>query len=386
MQNKERKIFLILSILLVIAFPIFLYFLGAELYWFAQDPKDEFNRKFVIVNDSPFVSKLAPNQDATIYPQVGPFHYNNIGARRIKDIKEIPDGNTYRILMYGDSITHGFMMRENQHYPHVTEQLLNEKLSKSTTYETLNMSRGTSPAIYSHHLRVDLPTLRPKMVTVQIELSNDVADELGMMEAGRDEYNLSSKINHYRYFISGGTWMSSIPMFGIPWLETRMSFVTLARRIGWLRSKFGHYKPPPYYLYTLGFDDYLKTQENLVSTFDRMFAIIKGMHEYTKKNGVAFLLIVTPSRHAYDNNPEDPIGFHKPGAQHLIHAAEERATALSIPFISLHEEFGKFGGAALFTDFCHPTVDGQQLVAFKTFMKIAETITGVQQSYTIQKE
>ncbi|MBF0180124.1 MAG: SGNH/GDSL hydrolase family protein [Magnetococcales bacterium] len=385
--SKGKKIiFFILLFFIISVTPIALYFLAAELYWLVQNPDEEFNRKFVTVNDSPFLTKMAPNQDATTYPMIGAFHYNNVGVRKERDIKAIPDDNIYRILMYGDSVTHGFMMHENQHYPFLVEQLLNEKLPKSVTYETLNMSRGSSPAIYSHHLRVDLPALRPKMVVVQIELSNDLADELGMMEEGRDEDDLSSKITHYRYFLSGRAGMSTIPMFGIPWLETRMSFVTLARRIGWLRSTYGNYKPPPYYLYMLGFDNYLRTTENINTTYNRMFEIIQGMKTYSNKNGANFLLIITPSRNAYDNNPEDPIGFHKPGARHLLQMAEKHATLLSIPFISLYEEFGQFGGADLFTDFCHPTVDGQQLIAFKTFMKIAEVITGVKQSLTIQKK
>jgi hypothetical protein len=96
---------------------------------------------------------------------------NNAGFRRLEPTSETPPPDIVRVLSYGDSIGHGFGVEDGEQYTDQLETLLNIPRQNSR-WEVLSTFRGSSPGIYSFHIRVDQPRFRPDWVMMEIEMQN----------------------------------------------------------------------------------------------------------------------------------------------------------------------------------------------------------------------
>lgn len=284
---------------------------------------------------------------------------NNFGMRRTEDIAEVPEGETVRMLSYGDSIGFGHSVGDEEHFPYLLEKFLNERGPRR--YEVLNMARGCSPSLYALHLKLDIVRFKPQIVVVEVEMSNDVSDEALITYSGLDRHNLPRSVNGSRYLM---TWssklMSTLPLGG-PLLERSIIYNVLIRTYGNFRDVF---EPNPVfsrasdeYYYHIGYDKYYLTKERLSGAFDRMFDTIRAMRIFCEERGVEFLLMIMPSRFVYS------AGRYRSGSVRMIERAEAKARQLHIPCISLRQAFQENGGADLFIDIVHPKAEGYRVVA-----------------------
>lgn len=81
------------------------------------------------------------------------------------------------------------------------------------------------------------------------------------------------------------------------------------------------------------------------------------MHALASRHGARFLLLIVPSRHAL---AEDRYSASSLG---LLRRAEARARALEIPYVIPEAALRDAGGAELYMDFCHPTAEGNAVIA-----------------------
>jgi len=63
---------------------------------------------------------------------------NNFGGRGSTDYAEQPDSNSFRICILGDSFAFGYGVKDTEVVSYVLEQLLNDDLQATKTYEVLN--------------------------------------------------------------------------------------------------------------------------------------------------------------------------------------------------------------------------------------------------------
>ena len=289
-----------------------------------------------------------------------PSAINNFGMRRSSDIAEEPQGDTKRILAYGDSITFGVLVSDQENYPYFLERSLNANATQQ--YEVLNMVRGYCPSIYAMFLKRSIVQFKPHTVIMQIELSNDITDEAHVMYDELDEDGFPKEITKGRYWPQ---WLTSPPMSANPsfWekLKVRTLYMDLKRRSANLALKI--FPNPLFseksdtYYYTRGYDRFGLTEKRLSSVFDRMMNVIKAQQEFCKKNDIDFVLVIVPSRYTFYQNR------YYEGAVRLLEQAKTKAKNLEIPYVSLRKIFQFNGGSDLYLDFCHLNPEGYELMA-----------------------
>lgn len=331
--------------------------IAAEVYLqFRHKPRNTVRFEKISSINSKFLFHAKGNQD---FDYAGnPSHINDVGFRRRTSVSAGKFIQGERIFSYGDSIGFGYRIGDEQHYPYLVEKYLNEH--SSVLHEVVNTSKGASPSIYSFHLREDLPRYRPDKVIVSIELLNDLGDEAVTVTSGKDQYGLPVSINRARYLIGfRGDLLSNIS-FGLGEIERSLLYVKISRKIGWLLTAISDNPlfsdSSTEYYYNVGFDRYLLTRNRLAESFTQLFDSLSAMQKYSLANGADFILIVLPSKYAFD-------GKYVLSARGLVQQAESEANKRNIPVISLIDEFDKSGGKRLFKDFCHPTAKGYELIA-----------------------
>lgn len=299
-----------------------------------------------------YISKFHPNRNITIWDISAKI--NNF-SMRAKNITQLPIDGVYRILSYGDSIGFGIGVRDNQNYPYILEYMLNQP--KTKRYEVLNMAVWCSPSIYYFHIQEDIQLFKPKMIIMEIELSNDISDEALI---NYDRIN-PDKIKTGRYSISWDNRQISSLNLGGYFFERTYLYALLSQKIGFLLSKYRNNpifsSKSDIYYYNLGFERHILTQERLSLAFERMFHTIKKIKEICDDNKVEFLLVILPSKYYFYNNQ------YQNGALRMLKEAEEKSSALAIPFILPAENLKKNGGERLYYDFCHLSPDGYNVVA-----------------------
>lgn len=312
-------------------------------------------------NTIPYGNYNSPFLYTLVFQPTTFYNRNNFLMRRNSNITEKPSPGVTRILSYGDSIALGYEVPTNQTYSQVLESRLNG--DNNQQFEVLNMTRGYSPSIYAIYIKNDIIQFKPKKIILEVELTNDTSDEAYIKYTSTDKYNLPNNIAFARYW-PGWLQMPPISPKQYFWekLYTRKFIYDLSHKYGNFMKK---YFPNPVfsktsdiYYYNFGYDKYFLTQSLLDSSFNRMFKIIKGIENYTKDQKVDFLLVILPSRYAYYDNYQ-----YQKGAIRIYNQAVDMANNLKINYVGLYDDFGIRGGSDNFSDFCHPTITGHQIIA-----------------------
>jgi hypothetical protein len=284
---------------------------------------------------------------------------NNLGLRRAVDTPTVAAPGTRRILSYGDSIAEGYRLEGAATYADLLESAL--ETAGGESFEVLNMVRGHSPTVYSFHVRIDVPRLRPDGVILQIELINDVSDEARARTRGRDADGLPLEILAHRYLVGWDGHLLAPLAFSGSFIERTKLYAKLSR---WLGRASERLRPNPIFaaespitFYSRRSDRFLLTEAALDAGFERLFDSVAGIQRYLERQGVRFLLIILPSRHVYAH------GQYAGSSRALLLRGEEAARARDIRYVSLDAALGRAGGADLFMDFCHPTAAGNRVIA-----------------------
>lgn len=298
---------------------------------------------------SPYVHFAAPGRG----------DINNLSIRRDTPTARQAPAGTLRVLSYGDSVAQGYQLSHAQTYAHLLEEQLNA--SAPPRVEILNMFRGHSPSIHAFHLRSDVPRLLPDAVLLEIELLNDVSDEVFVETQGRDEFGLPLELVRARYLLGLGGHLLPSSRGGSSFWKRTLLYGRLSRWRGRRLSRrtddavLGPLADTAYY--ATSSERHLLTEAALGRAFDRLFESVAGIQRYLEAREVAFLLVIMPSRDVYEE------GRFAVGASRLLRRAQQRASDLDIPTLSLWGALGEAGGALLYMDFCHPTAAGNAAIA-----------------------
>jgi len=144
-----------------------------------------------------------------------PFRTNRMGWRDEEVSQVKPDG-TFRVLVLGDSFTAGDGVLQEQTYPEVLEDLLNERYQGITRFEVLNTSvQGTGTYDQWHVLQEQGLPFSPDMVLVGMYLND--TQTIGVQHLGAEGAN--NVLPHVHY---------SQPLYLLKWIEslryTRQSY------------------------------------------------------------------------------------------------------------------------------------------------------------------
>jgi hypothetical protein len=295
------------------------------------------------------IDKRAPGSEQTV--SFANAKFNNLSFRSRQDILE--DGHKTdlnRIIAYGDSITFGFAVREDESYPSVLESKLNAEARK---FQVLNAVRGHSPTVYSFHIRQDVPALQPKLVIIQIEPLNDIADE-AFVRFGTHEpkWGLPEGLERTRYYPGwlGHELATSVPM---PDLFSRFLIINfLTQRVSILLDRIwpnqifqaGSEK----YYYSTGTDRYFLTPTNLDNGAATMLQTLRATKRYLDDQGVSILVLLMPSQFYFGNSPYTDF------ARKTLTSLMTQLQASGINYVSPIEAIDRIGGSEQYFDFCHP--------------------------------
>jgi lysophospholipase L1-like esterase len=343
--------------------------IGITLYYGYVKGQDNGSGAMIVDHyDSPYIFKSKPRTSISIGGVE--YHFNNYSMRRNSDVTEAPKKGVRRLLSYGDSISQGWGVKSEETYPQVLESELNGK--QHHKYEVFNMFRGTAPTIASFHIRRDIEQFKPFGIIIEIELLNDTSDEALIRTTGRDRNGLPLKMQRSRYILGwDGELLASLTLQG-SFIERTKIWSYLSRLVGFPMSfvKDGAWKKgaaPLFsddsgvFFYNMQFDRFLLTEPALEKGFDRMFESLHGIHRLLERKDIRFLVVILPSRFVYVN------GRFKKKSLEQVRKAEVRAAELHLPYVSLYEHFKEAGGENLFMDFCHPTGDGNRVIAHSIF-------------------
>lgn len=282
-----------------------------------------------------------------------PFRTNNLGFRDEPDLAEKPQEGEVRVFSLGDSIAFGLGVPAEAHYSKVAERILD-----SPGLHVINAGGlGYSPSSYAVWLRKEGLRLCPRYVVVATEVLNDVSDEAllrwdGEMEGG------PARVVGGRYVTSwDGALLGTYATRGAWWERTYL-YTQLARRGLYLGRRLGLLTGPahPAY-YSLGFDAGLLTRRRLEEGWRRLEASLAAMYRLCRENSIGFLLLVSPARYIFESAgsfTEEAEAAHR---RLLGWSARQR-----IPAVDLAPFLEEAGGAQLYFDFAHLTVEGNRVV------------------------
>jgi lysophospholipase L1-like esterase len=285
---------------------------------------------------------------------------NNAGFRRLEPTSETPPPDIVRVLSYGDSIGHGFGVEDGEQYTDQLETLLNIPRQNSR-WEVLSTFRGSSPGIYSFHIRVDQPRFRPDWVMMEIEMQNDLTDEALLRLGPRDPTGLPHMVYGGRYAVSlEGVVINNLSS-SVPFFSRTLVYSNIASVVGRIRSSLARnplFLPgaSPYY-YNVGSDRYLLTQPRLEQAFDEMFETIRAIQRFVEANHARFLLVLVPGRDVFAQ------GTVSEAPLRLFQRAVTKSADLKIPHVDTYAHLERAGGWDVFMDFCHPNARGHEAIA-----------------------
>jgi len=308
--------------------------------------------------NSPLIYTRKPNSVERIANKIS--HYNNVAFRRTEDTLETPANKTVRVLNYGDSIGMGWRVEDSEQYTNKLETMLNS-VSSNSNWEVLSTARGSSPGIYTFHVRVEVPRFHPHWVMLEIELQNDLTDE-ALLELGpRDAMGMPRAVYGGRYLLSlEGVLIKNLSST-LPFISRTLVYSKVINLQGTLRSKIARNplflpESKPYY-YNVGSDQYLLTRENIDHALDSMFESILAIKQFVEANNGQFLLVIIPGRDAFSKDK---------GAEEVnenIRKAISKSVELGITHVNTFPFLEKAGGEELFLDFCHPNPRGHEAIA-----------------------
>jgi lysophospholipase L1-like esterase len=327
-------------------------------YYYAGSRGDNLEVSLVPAFNSPLIYTRKPNQVAKVVNKIN--HVNNAGFRRLEPTLETPPTDIVRVLSYGDSIGHGFGVEDGEQYTDRLEALLNTA-RETSRWEVLSTFRGSSPGIYSFHIRVDQPRFRPDWVMMEIEMQNDLTDEALLRLGPRDSTGLPHAVHGSRYAVSLEGLVVNNLSSSLPFFSRTLVYSNLVSFIGRIRSSLARnplFQPgaTPYY-YNIGSDRYLLTESTLDEAFDEMFETIRAIQRFVEAHHARFLLLLIPGRDAFAQ------GTVAEAPRRLFQRAVAKSVDLRIPHVDAYPYLEEAGGKELFIDFCHPNRRGHEAIA-----------------------
>jgi hypothetical protein len=291
-----------------------------------------------------------------------------LGLRRSAPVTLEKAPGTFRVLSYGDSVAAGFGLEEPDTYAYQSEASLNAGGARPV--EILNMARGHSPTVYTFHLRADVPRFAPDAVLVEIEVLNDVSDEARVRTAGRDADGLPLAIHGHRYILSWDGHILGFRGSSGSLLHRTKVYAKIARAIGGLEERFD---PNPLFaadsdagFYSLSVDRHLLTRDALEQGFARIFESLAGMKLHLARRGIRLLVLLVPAQHVFDG------GRFSASSRALALRAADSARSLGLDVVFPLGALERAGGKTLYLDFCHPTAEGNRILAAALTPVLAE--------------
>ncbi|HSR49656.1 MAG TPA: hypothetical protein VLV83_02440 [Acidobacteriota bacterium] len=358
--KRKFKLYLLSGLFFAVVFALLFTAAELALRWAAQDDSAESRDHVMMTERLPITFK--PGFQGTIWGKT--FRTNHYGFRGEEDFPADKPADELRVLSLGDSIGFGLGIPARDHYTKVAQRRLQPRSRKRLRIINAG-GQGYSPSSYAVSLQTQGMDLKPDVVVIEIELCNDVTDEalLGRTFRPQSPALLPWAVRGGRYLVSwDGNLLASYALGSpYPWERTYV-WTDLTRRWLNLRFRLDPNEPfashPEQTFYTLGFDRTLLTPPRIERGWSGLFDSLLGVHRWLDEEEVPFLLMIMPSRYLYRDNAPQRRAFALDLKERAVRMARER----SIPFLDLSETIAQAGGAALFFDFAHLTVDGNEAV------------------------
>jgi lysophospholipase L1-like esterase len=294
---------------------------------------------------------------------------NRYGLRDEPDFEPVPAAGEFRILSMGDSIAFGLGIKSSDSYAKVLERKLNET-DGPAYYRVINAAGpGYSPSSYYLFLKNEALQWHPRLVLIEIELTNDVSDEALLRWVEDPQHpGTPERLKGGRYVVGWDGILLSAYIRGPYFYEKTYTYAELSRRILSLLFRIRPTEPfssdPSVTYYAFAYEHYLLDQKKLESGWTRMFGALQATNEILRRNKIPFLLMIMPSRFIFT---PDPDGHRDLFSRNLVERAVELARQKGIPFFNLTETIASEGGAELFIDSIHLNERGNLAVGSALF-------------------
>jgi lysophospholipase L1-like esterase len=305
-----------------------------------------------------------------------PVSSNRYGLRDEPDFNPVPPPGEYRILSMGDSIAFGMGIKSQDSYAKVLERKLNKKGGVPHYYVINGAGPGTSPSCYYVELKKEALQWRPRMVLIEIELTNDVTDEaLERWEVEPGNSSHPEAVRGGRYAVSWDGMILATYFRGPYFYEKTYTYTELSRRFLNLLYQLTPTKPYPaesgVCYYTLQHERYLLTQKRIEDGWNRLFGALQAIRGLLRQQNVEFLLMIMPSSFVF----EPDSGAHRNVfARDIITRAVEFARRTGIPYIDFTECVGAQGGSQVFLDPVHPNEKANLAIGSVLYEHLANTL------------
>jgi lysophospholipase L1-like esterase len=145
--------------------------------------------------------------------------------------------------------------------------------------------------------------------------------------------------------------------------EKTYTYIELSRGLFNLLYRLAPPKPLPPdsggVYYVMGHEAYLMDQTRIESGWARMLASLKAVNDLLRLHDVSPLVVIMPSRFAFDPPTESPQNRFARG---LVNRAVEFARQNDIPYLDLTETIAAVGGEKVYLDTVHPNEKGNLAV------------------------
>lgn len=329
-------------------FGVFLAFVTIELYFRLFSPQNIYNNLpdsglTCFQKEERYFSSLKPNsvcQFATTEYDVS-LKTNNHGFISDKDTKLEKPSGVRRIAFIGDSYTLGQGVEQNQSYPSIVGNMLNQR---GFNTEVVNASTtGLGIDWYYLRLKEKIIDFKPDIVVVGVYLGNDLADLDHTTWDHVDNLGLPTKLSNANEYIDrDGTKRSkTIPVrYKLPILRNLHTFIFLAERFG-----------GPFYPTVLlnGHPCMLKPDcKELDQNINKTVFLLEGMNKLALDHNFTLLVVLIPwenqlPRHILEKSLVN--FFAKSENRHNL--SDKIALQLkekSIPYLDLLDAFEAYKG------------------------------------------
>jgi lysophospholipase L1-like esterase len=321
-------------------------------------------------------AKNKPNYEGRIWNV--PFKTNEYGLRDEENFPLLPAPGEFRIMSLGDSIAFGLGIPAREHYTKILERNLNHAGVRGR-FRVVNASGpGYSPSCYYLYLKHDGLKLQPRLVILQIELCNDITDEaLLRWEGTREDPSALDRVRGGRYIIGWDGNLLATFSRGPHFFEKTYTYTVLLRRVLNLMYRLNPTEPfasgEGITYYSLGFDRYLLDQARIEAGWERTFAALEKTQALVRDHGADFLLLIMPTQYMFDRGSAEYGRF----ARRLVERATSEARKRKLAYVDFTEAMETAGGASLYFDFAHPTVEGNQVIGRKLSEELVPRLAGV---------
>ncbi len=300
------------------------------------------------------------------------FHTNRFGFRDEPEFSQEPETGEYRILSLGDSIGFGLGIPSEDHYTKVLQRELNLD-SQGVDFRVINAGgQGYCPSGYYAYLKNEGIKLKPDLVIIETEICNDTSDEalLHWGKTGADSH--PEKIMGGRYVVSwDGKQLGTYATRGY-FFEKTYLYANLARRVLNLAHRISPQapwseRPGARVYYSLGFDRFLLDKARLEEGHNRLFTALSGTVRLLEAEGIKCVIMIMPSRYLYQDAYDYTLV-----ASELYKNAVESAREMNLPFLEMYGTIKENGGADLFLDFAHLTIEGNKAVGLELYNQLPD--------------